>query len=313
MIDIVKFAYPNGIGSRGDGSGHPLIPFYSLLIVFGFFLAYFISNYRAKKKGFDWSFFSLPFILAVLAGAIIGARLWYVIASFEEYKGSFEVGFWNGIGAVLNIANGGLAIQGGILLAATTGIIICLFTRKNYSILKITDFIVPTIFIGQFFGRWGNFFNQEVLGHPITPDAWAFLPSFITNNMQNGSSRLLSGVRLPSGSIAAPLFIVEGVLNLMAFVIVALALPRVFKNYKNGDSTFAYFIFYGLIRIILEPVRNAAFIMGNSQAVNLFSTSVKMSLVFTLVGIVLLLSNHLVRQVVDIDALFEKKKEIKNA
>ena len=313
MNDLVILAYPNGFGSRGDGSVHALFPFYSILIFFGFFLAYFISNYRAHKKGFDWWFFSFYFISAVLVGAIVGARLWYVIASFEEYKGDFEVGFWNGIGSVFNLANGGLAIQGGILLAATTGVIICLFTRKNYSILKITDFIVPTIFIGQFFGRWGNFFNQEVLGHPVLLDAWSFLPSFITNNMHNGTSRLLSGVRLPLDSIAAPLFIVEGVLNLMAFVIVGFALPRVFKNYKNGDSTFAYFIFYGLIRIVLEPTRNATFIMGNSHSVNLFSTSVKMSLVFLIAGLVLLLSNHLVRKVVDIDALFEKKREIKNA
>lgn len=312
MINFINLAYPSGIGTRGDGSNHALFPFYSMFILFGFFLSYFISNYRAHKKGFDWHFFSWPFIVAIIVSALVGARLWYVIASFEQYKDSFDISFWKGIGAVLNIANGGLAIQGGILLASITGIILCLFTRKNYSILKITDFIVPTVFIGQFFGRWGNFFNQEVLGHPVLLDAWDFLPSFITNNMQNGGNRLLSGVRLPNGSIAAPLFIIEGVLNLMAYVIVAIALPRVLKNYKNGDSTFAYFIFYGLIRMILEPVRNATFIMGNSDTSGLFTTSVKMSVAFMIVGIILVVANHLIRQVVDIDKLFERGKVLKH-
>lgn len=279
----ITLAYISGIGDRGDG--RPVIPFYGILVVGGFFLSWYISNYRAKKDGFkNIDFFSLAIIIPILVGAIVGARLWYVIASFESYAPDFEVGFWNGIWAVLNISNGGLAVQGGVLLAVATGVTLCLIFRKGISILKVTDYIVPTIYIGQIVGRWGNFFNQEVFGHPVTREAWSFLPGFILNNMHNNGLRLLSGVRIPEGSIVAPLFITEGVLNLMMFVLVALALPRVLgKHYRNGDSTFAYFIGYGIVRIALESLRHPAFIMGEGTS---SYKSISMSVMFVVLGII---------------------------
>ena len=311
MIELVFNAYTNGIGSTS--AGKPIIPFYSLLIIFGFLMAYLISNYRAHKDGFDWSFFSLSFIMGLLFFALFGARIWYVIANFDSsYKWAFESGFWKGILEVINVSKGGLAVQGGIIAATIYGIVTCLLTRKNFSILRIIDYIIPTIFIGQFFGRWGNFFNQEVLGHAVLPSSWDFLPSFITNNMQNGENRLLSGIKLPSGSIAAPLFIVEGMLNMLAFIIVAIALPRVFKKYKPGDSSFAYFFAYGLIRMTLEPVRNSSFIMG--EVSGSLPVSVIMSLVFMSLGLGLIIANHIFSKFFDTDKLcLFKKEEVENA
>lgn len=306
MTDLYFFAYPSGFGQTS--SGRPVFAFYSLLIIIGFAMAYFISNYRAHKDGFDWSFFSTGFVIGLLFFAILGARIWYVIANFESsYAYMFEESFWTGFVGIINISQGGLAIQGGIIFATLYGIVTCLLTRRNYSILRIIDYIIPTIFIGQFFGRWGNFFNQEVLGHAVLPEAWGFLPKFITNNMQNGGQRLLSGIRLPENSIAAPLFIVEGVLNMLAFVIVAIALPRVLgKYYKPGDSSFAYFFAYGLIRVILEPVRHSSFIMGDSDSA--LPTSVIMSLVFISLGLGLIIANHIVSKFYDTDKLCLKKE-----
>ena len=65
---------------------NPLIRFYSIAILTGALLALVLSNYRAHKDGFDWHFFDTVFPFAFLAG-IIGARIWYVIASWDEFAG----------------------------------------------------------------------------------------------------------------------------------------------------------------------------------------------------------------------------------
>lgn len=278
---------------------NPFIRFYSIAILTGALLALLLSNYRAHKDGFDWHFFDTVFPFAFLAG-IIGARIWYVIASWDEFAGR---PFYT----VFDMRSGGLAIQGGAIGGILVGVLYCIFRRKGTSILRIMDYAIPTIIIAQAIGRWGNFFNQEVFGHFIKAENWNFLPSFITNNMQNGSlpmgeyyfnGKLVTaagnGIRVPDGSIAAPLFLVEGIVNIIFYFLIAYGVPAIFgKRYKNGDQSFAYFISYGIIRAILEPLRNPAFIMGDDGG-NLSSyKSLSMAIAFIVLGIVLMVINHL--------------------
>ncbi len=226
---------------------------------------------------------------------IIGARIWYVIASWDEFAGRQ----WY---TVFEIWNGGLAVQGGVILGIIAGVLVIFFRRKGTPILKAADFAVPTILVAQAIGRWGNFFNQEVFGHAVSLDAWSFLPSFITNNMQNGSSYMLSGVKLPADSIAAPLFLVEGVLNLMCYFLLTQGIPAIEgKHYRNGDQVFAYFLAYGIVRLCLEPLRNPSFIMG-SDATDLQASnynSLIMAIVFIVIGILLIAGNHVLGYLAD--------------
>lgn len=254
---------------------HPVIRFYAICIVIGAVLALFLSNYHARKDGFrGWDFFNTIFLVAFPRG-IVGARIWYVIATWPTCAPS--AGKWY---APFALWEGGLAIQGGALLGVISGVLYAALRRKGTSILKIRDFAVPTILLAQRFGRWGNFFNQEVFGHAVSPSAWNFLPSFITNNRQNGdhlrgqyfyNGQLMGSAsvsqRLPSGSIAAPLFLVEGVLNLMGYFLLQYGLNAVEgKLFVNGDKSFAYFIIYGLVRRVLEPLRNPQFIRSRNDS-----------------------------------------------
>lgn len=287
-----SLAYVNGFPTS-----NPVVRFYALFILFGACLAFVLSNYRARKAGYNWNFFDTVFIIAFPMG-IVGARIWYVIASWSaEFLPVFQSsGFWPGLGNVLAVWNGGLAIQGGVILGVISGVLVVFFRRKGVSILQAMDFAVPTIFVAQMFGRWGNFFNQEVFGHAVSPEAWDFLPSFITNNMQNGSSSMLSGVKLPEGSIAAPLFLVEGVVNILFYFILTQGIPAIErKKYVNGDQAFGYFIAYGIIRAVLEPLRNPAFIMGTSSASSSRGSykSFIMAIAFIVIGIVLIVLNHI--------------------
>ncbi|MCR4698044.1 MAG: prolipoprotein diacylglyceryl transferase [Bacilli bacterium] len=297
----MTLAYANGIPFDA-----PVIRFYAIVILLGALLALFLSDYRAHKAGFDWHFFDTVFLVAFPSG-IVGARIWYVIASWNaEFLPVYQnSGFWAGFGNMFALWNGGLAIQGGAILGIVAGVIYVALRRRGTSVLQIMDFAIPTILVAQAIGRWGNFFNQEVFGHAVTLDAWGFLPTFITNNMQNGTSAMLSGVRLPEGSIAAPLFLVEGVVNLLFFFLLAQGLPALEgKRYVNGDSGFGYFIAYGVVRFVLEPLRNPAFIMGTSDVTSERSgyKSYGMALAFIIIGIVLIIVNHV------LDYLAKKNK-----
>ena len=280
--------------TQGIPSDDPVVTWYAIFILTGALLALFLASYRAHKDGYEWSFFLTVFMVGFPLG-IVGARVWYVIASWDEFANRA----WY---SVFEIWKGGLAIQGGVIFGVVAGLLFMFFRRKGTSVLKALDFAVPTILIAQAIGRWGNFFNQEVFGHAVSLDAWSFLPSFITNNMQNGSSYMLSGVKLPSDSIAAPLFLIEGMINIMCYFLITRGIPAIEgKHYRNGDQTFAYFFAYGLVRLCLEPLRNPQFIMG-SDASDLQASqynSLNMAIVFIVVGALLIAGNHILGYLAD--------------
>ena len=76
---MITLAYPSGIPF--DQSNPPL-RFYALFILFGGFVALFLSNYHAKQDKKDFNYFYTIFFIAFPAG-IIGARIWYYIANFN--------------------------------------------------------------------------------------------------------------------------------------------------------------------------------------------------------------------------------------
>ena len=88
------------------------IRFYALFILGGAILAYFLARRYLKKAGFELDFAEGLFYTAFPAG-IVGARIWYVIC---EWNNQFAGGpFWK----VFAIWEGGLAIQGGVVLGVS--------------------------------------------------------------------------------------------------------------------------------------------------------------------------------------------------
>lgn len=250
------------------------IQFYALFILGGALLALFLSSYRAHKKGYSWDFFEIIFFVAFPLG-IVGARVWYVIAEWQKEFAGGE--FWR----VFAIWEGGLAIQGGIIGGVLAGVFTIKYFKKGCSVLEILDFAVPTIFIAQAIGRIGNFTNQEVYGAYVSTQGWNFLPGFITNQMhiEEGGA----------GTMAAPLFLVEGLINVANYYILVHAVPYIFgKHYKDGDVSFIYIVLYGITRMVMEPLRNSRYQMGSNQ-----SASFNMAIAFIVIGVLLVVGNHL--------------------
>jgi len=94
------------------------------------------------------------FIFGLIISAIIGARIYGVIAAWEYFSQNLI--------QMLNLRTGGLGIFGGLI----GGILfIIYFSKKNkIKFLDITNLIVPIIPLCQSIGRWGNFFNHEIYG-----------------------------------------------------------------------------------------------------------------------------------------------------
>lgn len=291
----MHLTYPNGSTSaypNGFAIGSFSIAFYALFILGGALVALLLSSYRARKQGFSFDFFITIFLIAFPLG-IVGARIWYVIAEFDSFldkSANFGELLWN----IINIKEGGLAIQGGAILGILSGVIYVRYRRKGVPILQVADFAVPTILIAQAIGRWGNFFNQEVYGNAVNSEAWSFLAPFIFNNMSGGSI---------SKGFVAPLFLIEGLLNVGGYFFIVYFVKFAFdKFYKDGDQTFMYLVVYGFIRMIMEPMRDSSYIMGNSDQ---RMKSFWMAFAFIVVGITCIILNHVFRYL-------DKKGKFKN-
>lgn len=241
------------------------IRFYAIIILFGAIMAYYLAKYFTKKAGYDHTILEGVFYLAFPMG-IIGARIWYVIAQWNKEFASqpfytvFE--FWKG----------GLAIQGGAILGILVGVLYVHYRKPHYNVLAIADNVVPCILIGQAIGRWGNFFNQEVYGMTTDSKNWSFLGDWFIEQMTI------------NGEFKMPLFLIESVLNVIGFLLIMFVIARLLKKYlKPGYLIAAYLIWYGIIRAVLEPLRDSEFKMGSN-----IMASQMMAILFVVAGIALI-------------------------
>ena len=129
------------------------IAYYGIIIGTAILLGFVIATAEAKRTGQDPENYLDMGMIGVVFG-IIGARLYYVIFSWDMYKDNLL--------EILNIREGGLAIYGGVIAAVLTVIIAA--KVKHLSAPQIFDTIALALLNGQMLGRWGNFFNREAFG-----------------------------------------------------------------------------------------------------------------------------------------------------
>ena len=219
------------------------VKFYGALIVIGAGISYFICDHEFYKAFKKHGLLDTLLLVAFPMG-IVGARLWYCFV--------LEPGL-----NVFDIRNGGLAIQGGAILGIGSGVLFMLLFRKYVNIRWAMDVILPTILIAQGVGRWGNFFNVEV--HGLASDAanWWFLPKIILNNSQYSST---APSLVGEGKIYVPLFLIECISNIAGYFIIKYAVGKGLRKVLSlGDVGMCYLIWYGLTRVVMEPLRSGGY------------------------------------------------------
>ncbi len=253
-------------------SGDFHLAWYGVIIVSGALVSYFVADRIMYKEYKRHGLLDIVILIAFPAG-IIGARVWYVVGNYERE-------FANGKGNPFAIWDGGLTILGGAVAGVLAGYLLIKFARKYCDPRYTMDACVPAILLAQAIGRWGNFFNNEVYGQTVDQSAWMWLPTWIRNQMHFDG---YTGQFLAEGMINVPLFLIESMFNIAGYFIIVYLLGKVFKKYLvRGDLTGFYFIWYGVVRVIMEPMRNSSFNMGADNA-----WSVCNSLIYIVIGLAL--------------------------
>jgi phosphatidylglycerol:prolipoprotein diacylglycerol transferase len=275
--------FPNlGIYLKDIGSGIDVfgfrITFYGIIIGFGMLLGWMISTWMARKTGQNPEFY-LDFALVAILSSVIGARLYYVAFTWEEFKDDPL--------SILNLRTGGLAIYGGIIAAVLTAII---YTRiKKYSFRLLVDTGCIGLITGQIIGRFGNFFNREAFG-TYTDGLFAMqldrrvvsgvFSSYVSdktlNEMYSGKAAALSRIMEIRNHIVTmngveyiqvhPTFLYESLWNLGVLLILIL-----YTKYKkfDGEIMLLYLVGYGLGRVWIEGLRtDQLFLWGTPIAVS---------------------------------------------
>ena len=213
------------------------VRWYGLIIGGAILLALWLAIREGKKRGLHEDFFP-DLLLWALPMAILGARAYYVIFSWDYYSQHPE--------RIIQIWNGGLAIHGGLIAAIITGYIFC--KKRNVSFWKVADIAAPSILIAQAIGRWGNFMNQEAHGGPVTREflEGLFIPDFIINHMY------IEGVYYH------PTFLYESLWSVAGFALL-LYLRKV--NLRRGELFLTYAIWYSIGRFFIEGMRTDSLMM----------------------------------------------------
>lgn len=221
------------------------IMWYGILIASAMLIGSIIALMESRRVGFDENYI-LDVILYCIPSAIIGARLYYVIFEWNNYK--------NNPAEIFAIRNGGLAIHGGIIGAAIAAFI---YTRiKRVSFLKIADICAPSLILGQAIGRWGNFFNQEAYGGMVSSEFISRFPKFIQKGMLIG------------GAYYHPTFLYESIWDFFVFVFLMIYKK---KNKRDGYVFFLYMILYSIGRFFVEGLRLDSLMVGRLRAAQLVS------------------------------------------
>lgn len=176
--------------------------------------------------------------------AIVGARLYHILTpspSMAALGINSPADYFRNPMQLLNLRNGGLGIYGGLIGGAVGFFIYA--RRQHIRALPWTDLAGIGVALGQWVGRWGNFFNQELYGRP-TDAPWAVT--------------IEPAYRLPAYADNArfhPAFLYESLWNFLAFATLYLLYRRWGPRLRVGDLTALYLVFYAVGRILLEFVR----------------------------------------------------------
>ncbi len=243
------------------------VKWYGLLIAIGLLLAVTYCFRRLKEFGLEEDRM-IDVVPAGLVGAVIGARLYYVVLHPENFKDFTDI---------LAIRDGGLAIYGGVIGALLLG---CLMARfRKLRILPVLDIASMGFLIGQSIGRWGNFFNQEAFG-TNTELPWGMSGGRIQNYLIYYQAELAEkGIEVNPFLPVHPCFLYESLWCIAGFVI----LHFYHKKRKfDGEIFCMYLVWYGIGRFFIEGLRIDSLYIGSiraSQALALISAVIGIALI----------------------------------
>lgn len=202
------------------------IKWYGALIAISIYLSYLIISKRYNKifikDNFDYIF------LIILVSGLTGARIGYAIQNLD-YFATNPFDFFK-------IYQGGLSIHGGIL-GGMLGLWIT--TKKTkLSFISLANIISPEVLLSIAIGRFGNFFNREIIGQPTN----SIIKMFVEPQYRPAG--------LEDISYYHPVFLYESVLLLILYFYITSNVERIKKN-----GLLYLLVGYSAVRIVVEFFR----------------------------------------------------------
>lgn len=247
------------IASLGKGItiGGFTIAFYGMIIAFGMVMGYLMTAFQAKRTGQEPDLY-LDLALWDIVFAVIGARIYYVVFSWDYYK--------DNLSQIFNTRGGGLAIYGGVIAGVITTIIFGKVRKQNF--FQLLDTACVGLITGQIIGRWGNFCNREAFGG-YTNGLFAMQLKESDVASSNLTHTVLKHIVEIDGTRyiqVHPTFLYESLWNVGVLVVLLLFTKH--RKY-NGQIFLIYLLGYGLGRVWIEGLRTDQLIFfGTGVAVS---------------------------------------------
>ena len=240
------------------------IYWYGFLIAVGILLAMLYGFRKMKSVGIDPDR-ATDAVLAGFAGAILGARAYYI--AFND-----DIG-WKDF---FRYRDGGLAIYGGLIGAILIGGIVT--KLRGVKLAAILDVVAPCFLIGQGIGRWGNFFNQEAFG-ANTDLPWGMMSKTTSDYIALHFDDL--GQKVYSYAPVHPCFLYESLWCGLCFLILHLYFTH---RRFDGEIFLMYAGLYGLGRFFIESTRTDSLYIANIKVSQLVAgTCVLASIVLIII------------------------------
>lgn len=227
---------------------------YGLMIAIGILAAYFLAEYRAKKKDIDPDHVFNIVIFCAIFG-ILSAKILYWITRIKDIIANPKM--------ILDLTDG-FVVFGGIIGGIITAYVYCRI--KKIEFFKHADLVLPSVALAQGFGRIGCFLAGCCYG--METDS-AIGVVFHNSNFAPNEIKLLPTQLFSSGL---------DFLNAIALLIIAK------KCKKDGMVTSCFLIFYSIGRFVLEFFRGDL-IRGS---VGELSTSQFIAIFMALFGVILM-------------------------
>jgi len=234
--------------------GNVSVYWYGIFIALAVLIGLILARKNSGKYGIFYNDVE-EFVLWAIPVSVIFARLYYVIFSWEAYRGQLH--------KIFAVWEGGLAIYGGIIGAALTALVFC--KVKKIKLWDLLDYCVPFLALGQCIGRWGNFTNREAYGLETS--------SFFRMELLQETGEYIS---------VHPTFLYESIGMLLIFLLLAF-----YKRSFSGEKTALYFFCYGILRAVVEWFRADSLMWNNLKV------SMVLSIVLAIVSLIVICKKKL--------------------
>lgn len=236
------------------------VRWYGILIALAFLIGFIITEKLIQKNNLSLSYFN-ELIFLILVFSIVFARLYFVFLSWDYFK--------DHLNEIPKIWHGGQSIHG-VIIGAIFAAFIYSKARK-ISFYQYMDVIAVVAPLGQAIGRWGNFFNNEAFGQPVTNwlirlyIPFEYRPQQFLNN-----------------DYFHPTFLYESFFDFVLFVFLYKKYP-VWKA-NNGKTFWVYLLSYSIVRFFLEFIRtDSIYFFGGIAYAHVVSVIIIMISAFMLI------------------------------